>query len=100
MPIPAFDAHGNIPVGDLFASGANSLVHTTLQEVHDRFVAQVPESARRPHIWNGWMSHRAELEGVGIQYATLVDGSFTTTEQDAWRRGSVHPVRRGGGEPP
>jgi hypothetical protein len=83
MPIPSFDASGNLPVGDLFAAGAHHpLVPASLQEVHERFVVQVPDSSRRSRVWEGWMRHRRELEQVGIQYATLVDGSFATIKQE------------------
>lgn len=77
--IPDFDSHGNIPVGDLFAgSGHNSLYHTTLQEVRQRFVNDVPGSGSRQGIWDGWMRHRDAVESLGIAYCTLVDGSFCT----------------------
>lgn len=81
MPIPSFDLHGNLPVGNLFAEG-HSLVHATLQEIHDRFVAQVQDSARRSLVWDGWMRHRNEVESVGIRYATLLDGSFVTAKRE------------------
>ena len=81
MPIPPFDIHGNLAVGDLFADGEHySLAHVSLREIHDRFVAGA--SARRKRIWSGWMHHRSEIERLGIRYATIVDGSFTTTKPE------------------
>ncbi|HET7234567.1 MAG TPA: hypothetical protein VFJ16_31435 [Longimicrobium sp.] len=82
--IPPFDKHGNLPVGDLFQSGAQrlTLLDVTLQDVHDRFVAQFPKSNTRPGIWDGWMRHRQDLDAFGIPYATMVNGSFVTMKED------------------
>jgi hypothetical protein len=83
MPIPHFDRYGNLPVGDLFAVGAGyPLLHASLREIHERFVVQVHGSVERPRIWDGWMRHRTELESVGVQYTTLVNGSFLTAKQE------------------
>jgi hypothetical protein len=77
-PIPIFDAHGNLSVGRLFGGASSSLSIASLAEMHERFVVQFPSSANRQEIWEGWMRHRGELEGTGVPYATLVNGSFTT----------------------
>lgn len=83
MPIPGFDRHGNLSIGDLFGRGPNhSVTITTLGEVHDRFVRQIANSSSRSEIWDGWLRHRIDTEGVGVQYTTLVDGSFVTTKLD------------------
>jgi hypothetical protein len=83
MTIPKFDITGNLPLADHFgAAGLNSLIHPTLAEVKERFVAQVTGSLTRAKIWEGWMRHRSEIEKIGLSYATLVDGSFITDKVD------------------
>ncbi len=82
--IPPFDRHGNLPVGDLFQSGAQrlTLVDATLRDVHDRFVTGFPSSKTRSRIWDGWMRHRQDLDEFGIPFATMVNGSFVTAAAD------------------
>jgi hypothetical protein len=82
--IPAFDRHGNLPIGDLFKPGASrlSLLDVRLDEIKDRFVSGFPHSKTRQAIWDGWMLHRQAIEKFGLNYATLVDGSFVTSKQD------------------
>jgi hypothetical protein len=82
--IPAFDRHGNLPIGDLFSAGGQrlSLLDVSLQQIRTRFVDDFPHSKTRVKIWDGWMRHREELERFGIPYATMVDGSFVTAEQN------------------
>jgi len=86
MAIPKFDKFGNVPVGDLFAKSGDPtptpLIRADLPTLHDRFVRDFPRSKTRQFVWDGWMNHRADLEHVGIRYATLVGGSFTTTKAD------------------
>lgn len=80
MPIPHFDVHGNLAVGQLFGRGAvhYSLSQAALHELHARFVT----SARRAAIWAGWMRHRQRLDQLPVPYLTLVDGSFTTHKHE------------------
>lgn len=82
MPLPRFDTHGNLTVGQLFTRGgaALSLVPASLDELHDRFVRG--GHARRAHVWNGWMRHRQLLDAMPVPYITLVNGSFTTTKPE------------------
>jgi hypothetical protein len=81
--LPAFDKVGNLPVGDLFGSGASHyLIPATLPAIHERFVAQFPRSTRRPVIWDGWMRHRTAFASVGVPYATMVGGSFVTAKSE------------------
>jgi hypothetical protein len=86
MAIPKFDKFGNIPVGDLFAKPGDPfptpLIRTDLQTLHERFVREFTRSKTRQSIWDGWMNHRFDLEKLGLRYATLVGGSFTTTKGD------------------
>jgi len=82
MPIPPFDVAGNLSVGSLFGppGGANSLVTTTLAELHERFVQN--HHLKRALIWQGWMTHRRMLDQFPVPYVTVVDGSFTTTKTE------------------
>lgn len=82
MPLPRFDAHGNLTVGQLFRRGGAelSLVPASLHELHDRFVRDgLP---RRAYVWDGWMRHRHVLDQMPVPYITLVNGSFTTTKPE------------------
>lgn len=83
MPIPWFDAYGNLPVA-LLEGGAHqrSCVQCTLEEVRQRFVENFPESATRARIWDGWIRHRVELAALGLEFTTLVNGSFATGKED------------------
>lgn len=83
VPLPPFDEHGNLPVGDLYVPGAHqSILHTTLSEIRQRFVIEVADSNTRPAIWNGWMEHRLAIESFGLTYSTWVNGSFCTNRLD------------------
>lgn len=59
-----------------------AMIYATLDDVHRRFVAGVPSSARRQVIWDGWMQHRAAFEATGLMYSTLVNGSFCTSKEN------------------
>lgn len=77
---PAFDEHGQLPPRwpSTMPGHGPTAMPATLAEIHFRFVATIPESTRRPQIWNGWMRHRLEIEAMRVPYATLVNGSFLT----------------------
>src|SRR5690606_32917183 len=84
MPIPPFNAAGNLSIGQLIgrAGWHASIVPVTLSEAYARFVETVADSGSpsRSEIWEGWMRHRAAFGLLGIPFATLVDGSFISTK--------------------
>lgn len=84
MAIAKLDESGNLPVGPLVGPNGrvDGLLPCTLAEIHEQFVAGVRDSKTRDEIWGGWMRHRTDFERVGVPYATMVDGSFTTVKRD------------------
>lgn len=86
MSIPAFDRFGNVPVGNLFPKPGEplptGLIRVTLSDFHSRFVAGVKNSKTRADIWDGWQRHRMDLEKIGIRFATLIGGSYTSSKID------------------
>lgn len=82
MPMPQFDQHGNLPADPFDHGTEQSLHHVSLERVHDMFVGEFNDADRREEIWQGWMEHRTELESIGFEYATLVDGSFVTAKEE------------------
>lgn len=78
--LPPFDQYGNLDAGAQVAGApSRPIQHCSLAELRSRFVDEMPDSTSRLEIWDGWMSHREAIEAFSIDYATLVNGSFTTT---------------------
>lgn len=73
-PLPAFDAHGNLPAGDYWPTQA---------DFEERFV-HVHGSASRTEIYGGFTRHRGELLAAGVDSAAdgMLDGSYTTSKLD------------------
>ena len=80
MPIPPFDVHGNLGVGDYLADASLCLIPATLREIRRRFVSEFQDDSKRSEIFEGWMKYRTEFNKLGLEYHTWVDGSFTTNK--------------------
>lgn len=75
--LPDFDTYGNIaPSRSGFVLGSSFTVG--LDELQERFVMAYPASTTRVAIWSGWMEHRRQIEAMGLQYYSVVNGSFCT----------------------
>lgn len=80
MPIPSFDALGNLSTGAYISNSAQCLVPVSLKEIKDVFVTAFAADLKRAQIWAGWMEHRRQMAHIGLPFTTWVDGSFTTNK--------------------
>ncbi|EFC90084.1 hypothetical protein Dpep_0052 [Dethiosulfovibrio peptidovorans DSM 11002] len=70
MPLPCFDANGNLPAGTYSAG---------IEEFYIRFVASFAETTREG-IFNGYQKLLREFAHIGICTHQIIDGSYTTNK--------------------
>ena len=78
MPIPEFDADtGCLPCEPRFHDA-------TVEEVHQALVTNMPESQRRPQIFEAYLQHKASSTAIlgGAKREQWMDGSFTTKKPE------------------
>ena len=68
------------PVTSHMTSLMLSIRRATLLTVRQCLVDEMADSERRPLRRHGWIRHRREIEEFGATYATLVNGSFCTSD--------------------